>query len=263
MGFTKKVAKEKKSIGADIEDTIKSIQTKFGEGAIMKLGDSPKVDIDVIPTGSLGLDMALGVGGVPRGRIIEIFGPESSGKTTLALHIVAEAQKKGGICAYIDAEHAMDPVYAKNLGVKLIPIPNASKDILRYFKELPIKRVILTGGQDVNPSFYNQKSAYSKDFSNSRDKTEMSLLEIAVERGMPVFCNCRGMQFMNVFFGGSLIQDIEKQHSKRIKHVGTSHEVEVVDNNAYELLKKRHFVVNSYHNQGITKGNLSKAPFRE
>ena len=94
MGFTKKVAKEKKSIGADIEDTIKSIQTKFGEGAIMKLGDSPKVDIDVIPTGSLGLDMALGVGGVPRGRIIEIFGPESSGKTTLALHIVAEAQKK-------------------------------------------------------------------------------------------------------------------------------------------------------------------------
>ena len=119
MGFTKKVAKEKKSIGADIEDTIKSIQTKFGEGAIMKLGDSPKVDIDVIPTGSLGLDMALGVGGVPRGRIIEIFGPESSGKTTLALHIVAEAQKKGGICAYIDAEHAMDPVYAKNLGVKI------------------------------------------------------------------------------------------------------------------------------------------------
>ena len=85
----------------------------------MKLGDSPKVDIDVIPTGSLGLDMALGVGGVPRGRIIEIFGPESSGKTTLALHIVAEAQKKGGICAYIDAEHAMDPVYAKNLGVKI------------------------------------------------------------------------------------------------------------------------------------------------
>lgn len=100
-----------------LNDTIKSIQTKFGEGAIMKLGEKPKVDIDVIPTGSLGLDMALGIGGVPRGRIIEIFGPESSGKTTLALHIVAEAQKKGGVCAYIDAEHAMDPVYAKNLGV--------------------------------------------------------------------------------------------------------------------------------------------------
>ena len=118
-GFAKKAPKEKKETGMDIEDTIKSIQTKFGDGSIMKFGDSPKVDIDVIPTGSLGLDMALGVGGIPRGRIIEIFGPESSGKTTLALHIVAEAQKKGGVCAYIDAEHAMDPVYTKNLGVNI------------------------------------------------------------------------------------------------------------------------------------------------
>jgi len=120
MAFTKKKEKVAKTMGMDeIEDTIKSIQTKFGEGAIMKLGDKPKVDIDVIPTGSLGLDMALGIGGVPRGRIIEIFGPESSGKTTLALHIVAEAQKKGGVCAYIDAEHAMDPDYATKLGVKI------------------------------------------------------------------------------------------------------------------------------------------------
>lgn len=108
-----------KETGASIDDTIKSIQTKFGEGAIMKLGDTPKVDVSVIPTGSIGLDIALGIGGVPRGRIMEIFGPESSGKTTLALHIVAEAQKLGGICAYIDAEHAMDPEYAKNIGVKI------------------------------------------------------------------------------------------------------------------------------------------------
>ncbi len=115
----KKPKKEPKQTGGEIEDTIKSIQTKFGEGAIMKLGEAPKVDINVISTGSLGLDMALGVGGVPRGRIIEIFGPESSGKTTLALHIVAEAQKSGGICAYIDAEHAMDPDYAGKLGVKI------------------------------------------------------------------------------------------------------------------------------------------------
>ena len=114
-----KKQKEAKEIGGEIDATIRSIQTKFGEGAIMKLGDAPKVDINVIPTGSLGLDMALGVGGVPRGRIIEIFGPESSGKTTLALHIVAEAQKTGGVCAYIDAEHAMDPEYAKNLGVQI------------------------------------------------------------------------------------------------------------------------------------------------
>ena len=115
----KKAKKEPKEIGGAIEDTIKSIQTKFGEGSIMKFGDSPKVDIDVIPTGSIVLDMALGIGGVPRGRMIEIFGPESSGETTVALHIVAEAQKKGGVCAYIDAEHAMDPEYTKKLGVNI------------------------------------------------------------------------------------------------------------------------------------------------
>ena len=85
----------------------------------MKLGDKPKVDVDAIPTGSVGLDIALGVGGLPRGRIIEIYGPESSGKTTLALHVVAEAQKKGGICAFIDAEHAMDPDYSRKLGVNI------------------------------------------------------------------------------------------------------------------------------------------------
>lgn len=103
----------------NISDTIAQIKTKFGDDAIMNLGDKPKVDINAISTGSIGLDAALGVGGLPRGRIIEIFGPESSGKTTLALHVTAEAQKKGGICAYIDAEHAMDPDYAKKLGVKI------------------------------------------------------------------------------------------------------------------------------------------------
>lgn len=117
--FGAKKEKPQKEMGAEISDTIKAIQTKFGEGAIMKLGETPKVDIGSISTGSLGLDMALGIGGVPRGRILEIFGPESSGKTTLALHIVAEAQKTGGICAYIDAEHAMDPTYAKALGVNI------------------------------------------------------------------------------------------------------------------------------------------------
>lgn len=114
---TKKAAP--KEIGGEIEDTISQIQTKFGEGAIIKLGDAPRVDIRVIPTGSIGLDHALGIGGIPRGRIIEIFGPESSGKTTLALHIVASAQKEGGIAAFIDAEHALDPEYAKKLGVKI------------------------------------------------------------------------------------------------------------------------------------------------
>lgn len=102
-----------------IEDAIKSIKTKFGDEAIMKLGDRPKVGVDAIPTGSLGLDMALGIGGMPRGRIVEIYGPESSGKTTLALHVIAQAQKAGGVCAFVDAEHAMDPDYSKKIGVKI------------------------------------------------------------------------------------------------------------------------------------------------
>src|SRR5665811_901519 len=97
---------------------MQNIEQRFGKGSIMKLGDRPQVsDSDSISTGSLSLDIALGVGGVPRGRVIEIFGPESSGKTTLALHIIAEAQKNNGIAAFIDAEHALDPIYAKNIGV--------------------------------------------------------------------------------------------------------------------------------------------------
>src|SRR5690242_19118225 len=105
MAKKEKVEKEAKGMGGAIADAIAQIKTKFGDDAIMKLGDKPRVDVDAISTGSIGLDAALGIGGLPKGRIIEIFGPESSGKTTLALHVVAEAQKKGGICAYIDAEH--------------------------------------------------------------------------------------------------------------------------------------------------------------
>ncbi|MEK7106331.1 MAG: recombinase RecA [Patescibacteria group bacterium] len=145
----KKEKKEDKTLGTSaLEDTLKSIQNKFGEGSIMKFGDSPKVDINVIPTGSIGLDTALGVGGIPRGRIIEIFGPESSGKTTLSLHIVAEAQKSGGVCAYIDAEHAMDPDYTKKLGVNinnlLISQPDNGEQALEIVESL-----VRTGKIDV------------------------------------------------------------------------------------------------------------------
>jgi recombination protein RecA len=136
----KKQKKEEKTSGATIDETIKAIETKFGEGAIMKLGEKPKVNIDSIPTGSIGLDYALGVGGLPRGRIIEIFGPESSGKTTLALHVVAEAQKKGGVCAFVDAEHALDPEYSKKLGVNidelLISQPDTGEQALEITESL-------------------------------------------------------------------------------------------------------------------------------
>ncbi|MFN3411000.1 MAG: recombinase RecA [Exilispira sp.] len=102
-----------------IETTLEAIKRQFGDGSIMKYGDNKHSDIEVIPTGSLALDIALGIGGLPRGRIIEIYGAESSGKTTLALHAIAEAQKMGGVAAFIDAEHALDPLYAQKLGVKI------------------------------------------------------------------------------------------------------------------------------------------------
>lgn len=103
----------------ELDEVLKQIQKQFGKGAVMKLGDRPNVEVSVIPSGSLLLDEALGVGGYPKGRIIEIYGPESSGKTTLALHAIAECQKQGGRAAFIDAEHAIDPEYSKNLGVNI------------------------------------------------------------------------------------------------------------------------------------------------
>jgi len=102
-----------------IDAALAQIERSFGKGSIMRLGERPDMEIESISTGSIGLDIALGVGGLPKGRVIEIYGPESSGKTTLALHTIAEAQKKGGVCAFVDAEHALDPIYARKLGVNL------------------------------------------------------------------------------------------------------------------------------------------------
>lgn len=100
-----------------LEDAFKAIEKQFGKGSIMKLGDRTSMQIAIVPTGSLQVDIALGVGGIPKGRIIEVYGPESSGKTTVSLHMIAEVQKRGGVAAFIDAEHALDPAYAANLGV--------------------------------------------------------------------------------------------------------------------------------------------------
>ena len=113
-----KKQQELKEKNKSLEAAISQIDQNFGKGSVMRLGQQQALDVEAISTGSLSLDLALGIGGLPKGRIIEIYGPESSGKTTLALQVVAEAQKAGGICAFVDAEHAMDPVYAKKLGVK-------------------------------------------------------------------------------------------------------------------------------------------------
>src|SRR3989339_1107602 len=140
MAKDKKDKLEIKKENKAIQNAVDEIKERFGEGAIMTMREIHAVNVDVVPTGSIAMDMALGVGGMPRGRIIEIFGPESSGKTTLSLHVVSEAQKKGGVCAYIDAEHAMDPEYAKRLGVNtddlLISQPNSGEQALQIVETL-------------------------------------------------------------------------------------------------------------------------------
>ncbi len=131
-----------------LEGALSQIERAFGKGSVMRLGQRPKEQGDVISTGSLGLDIALGIGGLPRGRVVEIYGPESSGKTTLALHVIAEAQKNGGTCAFIDAEHALDPGYAKKLGVDvdnlLISQPDAGEQALEIADTL-----VRSGAVDV------------------------------------------------------------------------------------------------------------------
>ncbi|HEY4510407.1 MAG TPA: recombinase RecA [Candidatus Paceibacterota bacterium] len=138
--FNKKEKKELKKESVGLENALREIKVKFGEGSIIKLGEAPRIHVNVISTGSLSLNIALGVYGVPRGRVIEIFGPESSGKTTLALHIIAEAQKRGEICAFIDAEHALDPEYAKRIGVKiddlLVSQPDTGEQALEICESL-------------------------------------------------------------------------------------------------------------------------------
>lgn len=131
-----------------VDDVVRAIRDRFGEGSIMRLGGMKRVDVEAIPTGSLALDYALGVGGIPKGRIIEIFGPESSGKTTLALHIVANSQKRGGVAAFIDAEHALDPEYARRIGVRvddlLISQPDTGEQALEITESL-----VRSGGVEV------------------------------------------------------------------------------------------------------------------
>jgi recombination protein RecA len=147
------MVKQKKETKTDgrakgVELAVKEIQQKYGDGSIMKLGDAKKVDVDTISTGSISLDLALGVGGIPRGRIIEIYGPESSGKTTLALHVVAEVQKMGGIAAYVDAEHALDPEYGRKIGVNVADLLISQPDTGEQALEI-VETLVRSGGVDL------------------------------------------------------------------------------------------------------------------
>ncbi|MBI2054127.1 MAG: recombinase RecA [Candidatus Staskawiczbacteria bacterium] len=146
--MAKQKKEEDKKQNKALENAVNEIKERFGEGAIMKLREARAVDVDVIPTGSIAMDLALGVGGMPRGRIIEIFGGESAGKTSLSLHVIAESQKKGGVGAFIDAEHALDPDYAKKIGVNtddlLISQPDSGEQALQI-----VETLVKTGNIDV------------------------------------------------------------------------------------------------------------------
>lgn len=142
------MAKEIKKNESGLEEAIRQIERSFGKGSVMKLGERPHVDVDVIPSGSILINNALGVGGYPKGRIIEIYGPESSGKTTLALHAIAEAQKKGGTAAFVDAEHSIDPVYARNLGVNIDELILSQPDSGEQALEI-VEVLANSGGVDI------------------------------------------------------------------------------------------------------------------
>ena len=155
--------------GKALEAALSQIERAFGKGSIMKLGANQAMDVESISTGSLSLDIALGIGGLPRGRVIEIYGPESSGKTTLALHVLAESQKRGGICAFVDAEHALDPLYARKLGVNiddlLISQPDTGEQALEIADTLvrsgAIEILVIDSVAALTPSSLNFCCAFA------------------------------------------------------------------------------------------------------
>src|SRR5918996_189839 len=144
-------AKEAKAKDAALQAALKQIDKDFGQGSVMRLGDKAAIPVEAIPTGSLPLDLALGVGGVPRGRIVEIFGPESSGKTTLVYHIIAEAQARGGVCAFVDAEHAIDPLYAKRNGGNTDELLISQPDYGEKANQIREKIGVMFGSPETQP----------------------------------------------------------------------------------------------------------------